>query len=161
MKNRTMLAGVLFLLALLPISASAQDEGGQVSGSQLRPDLYIRQLKGTPRSGTLLGIQIANKGNVESLPCTLTIDIYESNAFDKNAMREYLDMKVPAIEPGRTAWVVTEQIETDFVKSDARNHVTPLLPFILTVDSKNDNPEFDKKNNVVHYRAALKNSRKP
>lgn len=152
MKNRTMFAALLFMMALLPLSARAQDTENQVSGSQLRPDLYIRQIKGTPRSETLLRVQIANKGNVESLPCMLEIDIFESNAFNPNAIHELVELPVPSIAPGRTAWIVTEQIETNFVKSDAQGRVTPLLPFKLTVDPENDNPEFNEKNNVMRYR---------
>ena len=160
MKNRTIVAGILFVLALLPLSARAQDTDGQVSGSQLRPDLYVRQIKGTPGSETLLRIQIANKGNMASLPCSVMIDIFESNAFNNKKLREYLELPVPAIDPGRTAWIVTEQIETSFVKSDAQSHVTPLLPFKLTVDSKDDNPEFNEKNNVVRYLVPPKTSGK-
>lgn len=158
MRTITIFAAVLITLALVPLSARAQDEGNQVSGSQLRPDLYVRQIRGTAGSETEIRIQIANKGNVASLPCTLTIDIFESNAFNPKAMRESLDLPVPSIEAGKSVWVVTEQIETNFVKADAQLRVTPLLPFKLTVDPKDDNPEFDEKNNVVRYRVAAKKS---
>jgi hypothetical protein len=160
MRRRNILVAALFALALAPAAARAQDEANQVSGSQLRPELYVRQIKGTPGSETRLRVQIANRGNVASLPCTLTVDIFQSNAFNPKAMRESLDLPVPAIEPGRTAWVVTEQIETNFVRADARNNVTPVLPFRLTVDAKDDNPEFDERNNVVRYPVSRKAARK-
>lgn len=152
MKNVTLFLHLLLTLAAVSLSAGAQVATNHNFGSRLRPDLYIRQIKGMPGSETLLKVQIANKGSAASLPCTLTIGIYRSNAFNENAMREYVDMDVPGIEPEGATWVATERVGTDFIKSDRRGRVRPLLPFILTIDWKNVNAGSNENNNVVRYR---------
>ncbi len=152
MNIRKLFVAALFVLALIPWSARAQD---LPSGTNIRPDLYVRRIAGTPGSLNKLRVQVANKGNTDSLPCTLTITIYQSNAFDENALVEYMDVKVPAIGPGKGQWVLVE-VEKEFEKSDAKNRVTPLLPFELKIDSKDDNPESNEKNNVARYRVPLR-----
>lgn len=61
-----------------------------------------------------------------------------------------MDKAVPALEPRHAEWVLVE-VNTEFELYKTKNKITPLRPFRLTVDSKNDNPESNENNNRMQF----------
>jgi hypothetical protein len=115
------------------------------------PDLVIRSIAGTPSRKSALRVAVANIGGSQpSAPCTLTIQIFKTNSFKEEDLVESKDFPVPALKQGETKWVLIE-VEKEFEQSDNKNHVTPLMPFRLTVDSKNVVEESQKANNKASY----------
>ena len=66
-------------------------------------DLLIKRIAGTPSSKSSLRVEVANMGGYEtSPPCTLTIDIFKTNAFKEDELVESKDFDVPALKKGET-----------------------------------------------------------
>ena len=133
------------------VNKSDTDEAQLPSGTNLRPDLAIIRVAGAPGNKKAIRVRVANLGNAASLPCTLTLEIFESNDFNNRV--EIMDKGVPALEPRHGEWILIE-VETEFELSNAKNRITALRPFRLTVDSKNENPESNEKNNRMQFHVA-------
>ena len=139
------------LLDRSTVSKSENDEAQLPSGTNIRPDLTIIRVAGTPGNKKAIRVRVANLGNAASLPCTLTLEIFESNDFNNRV--EIMDKAVPALAPRHAEWILIE-VETEFELSNAKNRITPLRPFRLTVDSKNENPESNENNNRMQFHVA-------